>query len=254
MIDIHCHIIPAIDDGADKLETSLEMINIAKNDNIKKIIATPHYSTGRYENTYARVCEAVLSLNREITQRGIEFEVLVGQEVFLEKKTVQLYKAGIVKGLNNSRYMLVELPFDNIPEYTMDVLYELRICGIVPVLAHPERYEFIIKKPSLINDFIVEGCLFQINSHSVMGLFGKDVKKTSELLIENGICHFIASDAHGIGGRKPEVEKAYDKIQQINNEICRTLIENAHKLSNDETITQMVQKLQHKKSLFEFFK
>lgn len=252
MIDIHCHILPGIDDGAKDIATSIEMLRTAEMDGIEKIIATPHYRTSYFENNFDAVKMEVGKLNEVIKNQKINVEILPGQEIFLDTHTVELYKSGKIKGLNATRYMLFELPFDELPHYTFDVLYELRILGIVPILAHPERYEYIIKSPGKINEFIEEKCLFQINSHSINGVFGRAVKKTSELLLKNRICDFIASDAHTVGNRCPEIKKALDKIQQFDEELRENVQGNVTKLINDELIQQNAGKVKGKKSIFNF--
>lgn len=253
MIDIHSHILPGIDDGAKDIEKTLEMLRIASNNGIKKIIATPHFYRGYYENKYADICSLVEEVSVKAKEKEINVEIFPGQEVFLDNHTLESYKEGIIKELNDTRYMLVELPMDAMPKNVLDIIYELRVLGVVPIIAHPERYKYIIEKPSLINNFINENCLFQINSGSIEGIFGSKVKKTSEVLIRNGICQFIATDAHSTKGRLPKVTEAIRIASNLNFNLKRTLTENTDKLLKDEVIQCISEKVKEKKSIFSFF-
>jgi protein-tyrosine phosphatase len=254
MIDIHAHILPGIDDGADTIETSLEMLKIAEEDGIKRIIATPHYYTGHFETDYKEVVKLVKDLTITAQENNINIEILPGQEVFLDNNTINQYKSEIISTINNSKYMLVELPFNEIPSYTFDMIYELRVQGITPIVAHPERYSYIVNKPSTINQFIDEGCLFQITSGSIMGMFGKSVQKTAETLITHRICHFVASDAHTINKRCPKVKKSFDTISVLDKELFDMLTNNVECCLKNTDIKQGLQKIKARTSIFDIFK
>ncbi|NOH16244.1 tyrosine-protein phosphatase [Clostridium cochlearium] len=250
MLDIHCHIIPSVDDGADSLETSFNMLKIAEKDSTKIIIATPHFWIGHYENSYLDVVEKVKSLNEKIIENKMNIKILPGQEIFLDNKTNKLYKEGIVNCLNGGKYMLIELPMMDMPKSALDNIYELRIKGITPILAHPERYKYIVEKPSNINQFIREGCLIQINTGSIKGIFGKKIKKTAEILIKHGICNFIASDAHTIGNRCPGLLSSLEKVKSINKEVYLNFKDNCNMLLENKIINTDFEEIKEKKSIF----
>jgi protein-tyrosine phosphatase len=254
MIDIHCHILPEIDDGAESIETSLKMLKIAEDDGTKTIIATPHYYTGMYEVAYNDIINHVKFLNEKAKKNNINIEILPGQEVFLNKYTINLYKQGVIGTLNNTKYMLVELPFDEIPKNALDILYELKILGITPILAHPERYLYIVKKHSIANQFIEEGCLFQLNSGSINGLFGKDVQKTAETILRHRMYHFVSSDAHTINKRCPGLKKSFDTILQIDKELVKMLENNVEMCIMNDCINQKYEKISDRKSFFDIFR
>lgn len=254
MIDIHSHVLPGIDDGADNLETSLEMLKLACEKGIDSIIATPHYHKGNYDNFYEDVVKATENLNLKAYEAGIHIKVLPGQEVFLDKYTPKLYKEGILGGLNNSKFMLVETSMMNMAKDVLDIVYELRLLGVVPILAHPERYKYVIEKPEIINAFIKEGCLFQINTGSINGFFGGNVQKTSERLIKHGICSFVASDAHSTGRRCPGILSSLEKVKGLDLRVYNTLEENCNALLNDGIIKMDCEEIKEKKSFFSFFK
>lgn len=253
MIDIHSHILPGIDDGADNIEIFLKMIKIAKQDGIEKIIATPHYVSGMYENTYDRVLSETERMKEIICHNGINLELIPGQEVYLDKYSIDLYKEGKIKGINGSPYLLCEFPMDYLPDNALDIIYELQIAGAKIILAHPERYIYFIKDLTLVNDFIKEDCLFQINSGSIEGIFGKEIKKTAGLLIKSGICDFIASDAHSAGARSPRIKDTINTAEDYNPGIKDALVKNPYFLINNQEINVKHRKLYKKTRLF-FYK
>lgn len=252
MIDIHSHILPGLDDGADTIETTIEMLKVVQADGVKTIFATPHYYRGHFENDYNLVKKYVSDIRNwiSLSNSNIQIEVLPGQEVFINNYTLRLYKEGIIGTLNNTRYMLIELPFDNLDNTTLDVIYELRLLGVVPIIAHPERYSFIIEKPSNINQLITEGCLFQINSGNIEGTINKQAKKTADTLIKNGICDFIASDIHRIGNRYSRVISAYEKLTKTNSKLGERIMDNMQRLIENIPIKHVSEKIKEKRSIF----
>lgn len=250
MIDLHNHIIPGVDDGADSVETSVKMLELAKKCGTKTIFATPHYYRGRFEAEYSDILNHLKSINGIVD--GIE--ILPGQEIFIDRYTLKAYEEGKIGTLNGTRYMLLELPFTKLNTIELDIIYELRIKGIVPIIAHPERYSYIIQKPSNINSLIEEGCLFQINSGSIEGLLGKEIKSTAETLIQNGICSFIASDAHNANNRCPGLNRTYEYLNKKNPNIIQSIINNSKLLLNNEEIESKAFKIKDSKKLFDIFR
>lgn len=250
MIDIHCHILPGIDDGPKNKETSVEMLKMAKAEGIDKIIATPHYIRDMFENKYEDIKKGVDDLNGLAKENGIDVEIIPGQEIHLDKYTLELYKRGEIRGLNSSSYILFELPMDKMPEDTLSLIYELSVAGLKPILAHPERYKYIIEDIFKINDFINEGCLFEINSHSIEGLFGGDVKKTAKLLIKNGICDFIGTDAHSKKRRNPSINNSLQIAETYKTGIKEKVINNASFILDDTEINVSDRKILRKRKLF----
>nr|WP_207717833.1 CpsB/CapC family capsule biosynthesis tyrosine phosphatase [Clostridium tetanomorphum] len=254
VLDIHSHILPQIDDGAKSLEISLEMLKMAKKDNVENIIATPHYYRGYYETEYDKVLTVIDKINSEALNMGIDIKVLPGQEIFLDKHTAKLYREGIVKGLNNSKYVLVETAMMDMPKDVLEYIYELKLQGAIPILAHPERYKYIIEKPALINEFGKEGCLFQINTGSIRGIFGAKVQNTAKLLIKHGICNFIASDAHSTGNRCPGLNSSLELVKDINKDVYNSFDINCNLLLKNQDINYEFEEIKEKKSIFSFFR
>lgn len=254
MIDIHSHILPGIDDGAKDVETSIQMLKIAQADGIETIMATPHFYKGAWEPSFDTVLKKTEELKEKAQKEGLTINILSGQEVLLEDYTIECINKGLVKGINGSRYILVEFPMYELPGNYLDLIYELRIMNLVPIIAHPERYEYVISKPYLVNDILKEGCLLQLNAGSITGLFGKEAEKTAKLLLENGACHFIASDAHSARGRKPVLKQAIEVIDDIDEKLLLNIYRNLSKLCQNEIIKAPIKVIEQKKSLFNLFK
>lgn len=255
MIDIHSHILPNIDDGSSSKEMTLEMLRQAVEDGTKSIVATPHFCRGYGESTYAEVKDLVKDIKKLAKDEGIEINIYHGQEIYYSESMLEDYNEGIIGTINDSKYMLFELPMTMEPdENVFNIIYELQLKGIVLILAHPERYKFVINNPERINRFIEEGILFQVNSGSIMGKFGDKVRKTANILLENGIYNFIGSDAHNDTSRKTEISEAAilaSKKNQIYDELFYESAERVLKNQDVEFFGGLVKK---KKSFFSFFK
>jgi protein-tyrosine phosphatase len=203
LIDIHSHILPGIDDGPEDMDTALKMITLAWENGTKSIIATPHFIYGERgcEASIREIENACAALVKKASEKGIGIDIHPGAEVFITPDLPELLDENIICTLNNSLYVLVELPLSSIPLYTQDVVLKLIVKGYVPVLAHPERNREIIENPGIVEAYIRSGVLIQVNSSSLKGLYGRAEKNTALNLIKQGMVHFVASDAHTINGR-----------------------------------------------------
>ncbi|HNX29780.1 MAG TPA: phosphotransferase [Syntrophomonadaceae bacterium] len=215
MIDIHVHILPGFDDGAADIDTAREMAAMAVANGIHTVIATPHVISGVSEHNSWEIATAVEELNLLLTQKDIALKVCPGAEYYLEPDLPARQAAGELLTLNNSKYLLIELPAAQVPVYTEQVLYELQLQGITPVIAHPERNNGFITKPKLLGELIKKGNLSQITTGSVTGLFGQTVKKTALFFLRQGWGHVIASDAHSNIRRIPELLTAAGELKKI---------------------------------------
>lgn len=255
MIDIHSHILPKIDDGATDIATTIEMLKNAEKDGTLEIVATPHFCRGYGEAKFSEVKELVKGFNKVCKAEGIRINIHYGQEVYYSHNMIEDFKQGIIGTINDSRYMLFELPMgDKLEADVFETLYELQIMGIVPILAHPERYKFIVDKPSVINRFIDEGVLFQVNAGSIKGSFGEKIKKTAEILLDHGIYNFIGSDAHNIGKRCTGISDGIRLASERNKSYKYLFEESGEKLLRNEEIDFLGKKIKEKKSFLSFFK
>ena len=159
MIDLHCHILPGIDDGAKDMDETLEMARIATSQGIKNIICTPHYIQYNDSSNKNHLEGLVQEVNKCLYKEGILLNLSVGHEIYITPDLPKLVREGEVATLNNSRYILIEFTMNDIPIYAEDVFYELRLMGLVPILAHPERYPMIMENPNLLLKFLNLGVL-----------------------------------------------------------------------------------------------
>ena len=252
IVDIHSHIIPGIDDGSKNMEMTLEMLKNAEKDGTKDIIATPHYMLEYGESIISEVKILVEEINSIINNQGLNLKIYSGQEVYYTENIIQDYMEGRIGTLNDSKYMLIEFPMRKFDDNICDIIYELQVRGITPIIAHPERYKPIIEKPSNINKFINEGYLFQMNAGSLEGKFGSDVKKTTEALLENGIYNFIGSDAHNTKNRNTGLSNAIKFFNK--NNIEEIFKDSSKKILNNEHIDFLGERIKEKKSIFSFLK
>lgn len=225
MIDIHVHILPGLDDGAADVQTAENMAIIAVENGIHHIIATPHVSGGFPEYKCHDITDAVDKLNLHLAGREIALKIYPGAEYYLEPDLPDRFAAGELQTLNNSQYLLVELPADQVPPYTGQILYELQLQGAVPIIAHPERNHGFISNPQLLGEFIQRGNLTQITTGSITGMFGQKAEKAAHYFIRQNWGHVIASDAHSNRRRIPELSSADKIIRKIAGEqLSRSLL------------------------------
>jgi protein-tyrosine phosphatase len=210
MIDIHCHLLPCVDDGAKSWDTTLEMCRIAGEDGVTHIVATPHANN---EYRYDRVIH--LSMLEELRSRVPNLSFSLGCDFHLSYENIEDAMAHPERyTIGDTRYLLVELS-----EYSAfnvaQTLYRLQTAGLVPILTHPERNPVILSNPDLLKEFADVGCLFQITANSLTGFWGKPKQKMCEAMLKKNMVHFIASDAHGTKNRPPILSAARDAAAKI---------------------------------------
>jgi protein-tyrosine phosphatase len=216
MIDIHCHILPGIDDGAQTIEESLMMAKEAVRERIETIIATPHHKNGVYDNEKRTILSKVEELNNVLQKEGVPLTVLPGQETRLYGEILDDYlTGGGILPLAETSYLFVELPSGHVPRYTERLFYELQTEGLIPIIVHPERNRELIENPDRLYRLVTNGSLTQLTAGSVCGYFGKKIKKFSHQLIEANLIHFIASDAHNVHNRSFKMTEAMDELERI---------------------------------------
>jgi protein-tyrosine phosphatase len=212
MIDIHCHILPGIDDGAAAITDSIDMAHKAVSEGIHTIIATPHHKNSKYDNSKTSIIERVIELNGKLEDEKIPLTILPGQEVRIYGEVVQDWEKGEILPLNHSQYLFIELPSGHVPRYTEKLVFDLQLKGIIPIIVHPERNQEIIERPDVLYSLVKKGALTQVTASSISGYFGKKIRNFSLQLIEANLTHFIASDAHNINTRGFKMEETMDLL------------------------------------------
>ncbi|MFJ7937164.1 tyrosine-protein phosphatase [Peribacillus sp. NPDC096622] len=236
LIDIHCHILPGVDDGSADMKESMDMAKKAVEAGITHLYATPHHLNEKYVNVKNNIIDRAVRLNESLQQNNIPLTIHLGQEVRIHRDIFNsLEKKEILTLDDNNTYLLLELPSGKVPTYTQEVIYELLIKGITPIIVHPERNKELIENHKLLFELVQEGALTQLTSGSIIGLFGKNVKSFSKKIIEHNLTHFIATDAHNLGSRGFTLQQAYETITKAYG-IERTFYfkENAEQLLKDQ--------------------
>ncbi|MGG4407205.1 CpsB/CapC family capsule biosynthesis tyrosine phosphatase [Niallia taxi] len=251
MIDIHCHILPGVDDGPKSIKESLVMAREAVNEGIKTIIATPHHKNNTYENTKNLIIENVNIFNKILQHENIPLEILPGQENRIFGEILEDYQKGEILTLNNTKYIFIEFPSSSVPRFAERLLYEIQIEGLTPIIVHPERNKEILEKPSILYKFVSNGALTQITAASVAGYFGKSIKKFSYQLIEYNLTHFVASDAHNVSSRSFKLNEAYELIRNdFGLDYAYLFLDNSeHLISDNSIIKEIPEEIKKKKFL-----
>jgi protein-tyrosine phosphatase len=254
MIDLHAHILPRLDDGAESLEESIEMCRISYKDGVRTIVATPHILPGVYKNNRSTILTKTQQLNEAIKKfgvgssefgvedsagmtdrphdkidetgrqtidasthpRGDAFRILPGADVHFSPNLLQLCENGEIVTVNDDgRYLMVEFDFMNLPYQGEEVLFQLIARGITPVITHPERNFEIARSPERYYEMIKRGCLGQVTAMSLTGEFGSEVRRVAERLLVHRLIHFIASDTHSVHERPPLLSPAVREAEKM---------------------------------------
>lgn len=205
MFDIHIHIIPGVDDGAQDYDDSIGMAKLALRCGVNTIVATPHANQmGRFENFYnAEFSRRFERLEDMLHGNRLRLRVLEGQEIMASDDMADKIRDGRLISLNHTQYYLIEFPFESRPEWITDRLRDVIRLGKTPLIAHVERYFCVQDNPGLVYDWIEMGCITQMNKGSVFGKFGRDAQRASVPLLNYELIHCIASDAHSPVQRTP---------------------------------------------------
>ena len=242
MVDIHSHVAPSLDDGADSIEESLEMLEFAAKSGTTHLAVTPHYlnkSQCRFnvrksdiENAFSLLCE-------KKEKAGISIELFLGAEHFGVTDILRYAEEGELLPINKTRYILVEFDFSDDIRRVSFVLKTLSNFGLVPIVAHPERYDFLQNDPSGVFSLLEKGCLLQVNKGSPLGKYGLGAQALSKWLLDNHLVHFVASDCHSPFKRTPEMRPAHEMLTYRLGAAYadRLFFENPMRVIKDEPIT-----------------
>lgn len=208
MFDLHCHILPGIDDGATDLAMALEMARIAVEDGITTVACTPHIYPGMYDNTAAGIRSAIAAFQAELDTRGIGLRLVEGADVHLDPRLLKQLAAGEVPTLAGSRYLLLEPPHHVAPPRFEESVFELMAAGYVPVITHPERLTWVATHYDMFIRLSERGAWMQITAGALTGRFGRRVQHWGERFVTEGHAMLLATDAHHPERRPPFLAEA----------------------------------------------
>ncbi|HEV2576390.1 MAG TPA: CpsB/CapC family capsule biosynthesis tyrosine phosphatase [Acidobacteriaceae bacterium] len=212
MVDLHHHLLPALDDGAPDLATSLKMARMAADDGITHVVCTPHASS-RYHFDPQRIQALLGQLRQAIADAGIRLILGTGCDFHLSYDNVrEAIENPHRYTINSGEYLLIELPDYGLPPTLEETFYSLRLGGMTPILTHPERNPTLQQDTSRLATWVRDGMLTQVTAASVTGLMGRKAQKLAERLLADRWVHFIATDAHNISSRPPQMRPAFDHI------------------------------------------
>ncbi len=227
MIDLHAHILPGLDDGPKDIEESLAMCEKAAADGIRAIVATPHTGNGVYENHRDRIMSSLSALREKVEKAGIPIVLFAGADVHANVAILDMIADGRAMTVNdNGSHVMIEMPDQVVPPRFEEWLFSLRLKGIVPILTHPERNMVIASDQDFLAWLVAMGVLVQVTAMSITGHFGRAIEKISREMLEKGLVHVIATDAHSIETRPPVLSSARDVAALIlGEEEARRLVE-----------------------------
>ena len=209
MKDIHNHLLYGIDDGSDSLDTSIHLLNDLKHRGVTDIVLTPHYIIGTDYNINN---SSKMRILKEL-KKHTDIKLYLGNEVYIDNNIVEHIINGEISTINNSRYLLMELPLEEKLESTNQIIFRLRDRGIIPIIAHPERYHYLSIKD--LEKLIDQGCLLQGNITSLINKYGKNARKNLELLLKKHMIHVLGTDTHS---HVLDIEKCMNILSSLINQ------------------------------------
>ena len=241
IIDLHTHLIPGVDDGAQTIEDSLDLARQAVSEGVEHLVLTPHHRNNQFINHAQGVIEAVEELQEMLKQHHIPLNVYPSQEIRINEKLMDdLLNRNLLSLDDSGKYYLIEFPTATVPDYSERMLGQLIHRGITPVIAHPERNHVFVQDMSVFAEFIEMGCLGQITTSSIAGAFGDKIQQASIEMIQNGWAHILASDAHSVEWRPFNTKFGFEALERYFGSAKVTEFkENARSIFNGEEVKRI---------------
>lgn len=254
LVDIHCHILPGIDDGSKDWQTSMKLAEEAVKDGVTHAVVTPHTLNGKYLNHKKDVIRLTDNFQDMLDDAKVPLTVFPGMEVRLSGDLLDaIDNDDILYCDEDGTYMLLEFPSDDVPVYAQDTIFQIEQRGITPVIVHPERNNRILKEPEVLASLLHQNCLVQITASSYTGLFGKKIEDFSRQLIEAGQGCTFASDAHDLPKREYQLSEAYNKMNsEFGSELVQNWKDNARKIINGDPVYMDWHPIKEKKKFWIF--
>lgn len=225
VIDLHSHILPGIDDGAADEKSALEMARQAVAEGVEILACTPHIYPGVYPNTGPDILARVAWFQSLLDFEDISLKVVAGADVHIAPDLVKLIRSGEVLTLNGSKYILIEPPHHILPPRIEELFFNLQAAGYHPILTHPERMTWIDQRYDLIKNLARSGVWMQLTAGSITGRFGSRPVYWSERMLDEGLAHIVASDAHDPVHRRPAWRDALEAlVEQVGPEETSRLV------------------------------
>lgn len=215
MIDLHCHILPGIDDGAGDIDVALRMARLAVEHGTRVLACTPHVFPSVYDNKGPDIIKRVAELQAILTAEGIPLRLVSGGDVHVAPDLVAKLRSGEALSLNGSRYVLVEPPHHVMPPRMAEMFFDLLSVGYVPILTHPERMSWIEREYDVIEQLFASGVWMQITGGAITGTFGRRARHWSEKMLRDGMVHIVASDGHDPERRPPILKPAFEALSEL---------------------------------------
>ncbi|MCT2534625.1 tyrosine protein phosphatase [Aquibacillus koreensis] len=236
LIDIHCHILPGVDDGAKHMEESIAMAKEALEQGVYTIVATPSHMNGKHHNFKKEILKYVKDLNNRLVEEEVPLTVLPGQCIRINGDLLDSFESGHLLEMNvNSGYVMIELPQNHLPQYMSQLIYDLQLKGYRPILVHPEKHAQFIYEPDALYELVKKGLLVQVSTDSVIGKNSRKVQKFVHEMIEANLTHFIGTEA---GDRSSYTFQAAVKEirKKYGNATVYYYLENATLMTKGETV------------------
>lgn len=216
MIDLHSHLVYGVDDGSKDIEDSIKMIEEAKKIGFTDIILTPHYMEDYYEVEKEEIANRIEKIKNMLQQREIKnISLYQGNEIYITSNMSSYLREEIVSTINDTKYVLFEMPMQTLPIQMEEVVYSLLESNKIPIIAHPERYNYVQENPNLLIDWMDQGILFQANYGSIVGQYGKQIQKTVYTLLEHNMIQFLGSDNHRVNSVYPLIPQAIKMLEKL---------------------------------------
>jgi protein-tyrosine phosphatase len=214
MIDLHCHLLPGIDDGAPDEAASLEMARIAVADGIRVLACTPHVYPGVFENDTAAITAGIARLQEKLDAEGIDLMLTIGADAHLTRELLGRLGDRTVPSLAGSRYFLLEPPHHVAPPRFEQAVFDFLVAGYVPVITHPERLSWIGHHYASFRNVVRAGAWLQVTAGSLNGRFGREAQRYGDKLLDDGLVHVLATDAHGTRHRPPLLTEGWKAAEK----------------------------------------
>jgi protein-tyrosine phosphatase len=215
MIDLHCHILPGLDDGAADLSVSIRMATLLMADGVSVVACTPHILPGLYQNSGPQILEATQGLQQVLDREGIGIQLIAGADNHIVPDFVAQLRRGNLLPLAGSRYVLIEPPHHVAPPKLEEFFFNVLVAGYVPILTHPERLTWIDSRYSLIRRLARAGVWMQVTAGSLTGVFGRNAQYWAERLLGEGFTHILATDAHDESRRRPNLGEGFTRAAEL---------------------------------------